>query len=362
MAQKRDYYEALGVNRDASGEEIKKAFRKLAFQCHPDHNHDDGAETKFKEINEAYEVLADAKKRSAYDRFGHAGIDGFSGRGFEGFGFSGMGSIFEDFYDFFSGASGDVRQSRRGDDLHTTVTITLEEAALGCKKEIKIERNEKCSVCDGSGLKPGSQPQQCPTCNGSGRINKVQQSIFGRFTNVATCAHCFGEGRVISDPCSQCRGSGRKKQEYSLEIDIPAGVAGGNEMRLKGEGDVGERGAPSGNLYIEIRVQKHRYLRRDGTNILYELPLNFAQVALGTELEIPTLYGNVKLKVPAGSQTGRVFRLKGKGIPHLHRSGSGDQLVRLVLETPEKLTKQQKKLFEELAKSFETTDKKKKWL
>ncbi len=355
MAQKRDYYEVLGVNKNASGDELKKAFRKLAFQCHPDHNQEDGAEAKFKEVNEAYEVLSDGDKRSAYDRFGHAGIDGFSNRGFEGFGFGGgMGSIFEDFYDIFSGAAGNVRQShRRGDDLHTILTITLEEAALGCKKEIKIERYESCSECKGSGAKPGSEMRKCPTCNGSGRINKVQQSIFGRFNNVATCAHCFGEGKVISDPCKKCRSTGRERQQHVMEVDIPAGVANGNEMRINGEGDMGERGGQSGNLYIEIRVLAHKRFRRDGVNILYELPLNFAQAALGTEVKVPTLYGDVKLKVPSGSQSGRIFRLKGKGVPHLRRNGNGDQLVKLVLETPEKLNKQQKKLFEELAKSFE---------
>ncbi|MFC1865967.1 molecular chaperone DnaJ [Chloroflexota bacterium] len=360
MAQKRDYYEVLGVNKNASGDEIKKSFRKLAFQCHPDHNHEDGTEAKFKELNEAYEVLSDSEKRSAYDRFGHAGIDGFSGQGFEGFGFSGMGSIFEDFYDFFSGSAGNVRQShRRGDDQRTTVTITLEEAALGCKKEIKIVRYEKCSECDGSGSEPGSQQQQCPTCKGSGRVNRVQQSIFGRFTNVATCAHCFGEGKIISDPCKKCRSTGIEKQKHGMEIDIPAGVANGNEMRLTGEGDMGERGSQSGNLYVEIRVLQHQYFKRDGVNILCELPLNFAQAALGTELKVPTLHGDVKLKVPAGSQAGRLFRLKGRGIAHLRRNGNGDQLVKLVLETPEKLNKQQKKLFQELAKSFDNSDKEK---
>ena len=359
MSQKRDYYEVLGVGRNASAEEIKKAFRRLAFQCHPDHNHDDGAEDRFKEINEAYEVLADTEKRSTYDHFGHAGIDGFSGRDFEGFGFGGVGSIFEDFYDFFSGVAGNARQGQRhGADIHQKITITFEEAALGCEKEVNISRTEKCSLCQGTGSKPGSQPSQCPTCNGSGRINRVQQSIFGRFTNVATCSHCFGEGRVITEPCTQCRGTGWERHEHSMKLEIPAGVADGNEMRLSGEGDIGERGGPSGNLYITFKVLQHQFLRRDDNNVLYELPINFAQAALGTEVEVPTLYGEVKLKVPAGSQAGKIFRLKGKGIPYLRRNGNGDQLVRLVLETPEKLTKQQRRLFEELAESF-TPDKKK---
>lgn len=360
MAVKRDYYEVLGVGRDASTEEIKKAFRKLAFKSHPDHNHEDGAEARFKEINEAYEVLADTEKRSAYDRFGHAGIDGFSGRGFEGFGFDGVGTIFEDFYDFFSGVTGTTRQrQRRGADLRHRITLTFEEAALGCKKDIKILRTEQCSVCRGSGSKPGSQPGQCPTCGGSGRVNRVQQSIFGRFTNVATCSHCLGEGRVITEPCSRCRGSGREKHEHSMTLEIPAGIDDGNEMRLSGEGDIGERGGPSGNLYITIRVLRHQFFNRDGNDVLYELPINFAQAALGTEVEVPTLYGETRLKVPAGSQSGKAFRLKGKGIPYLRRNGSGDQLVKLLLVTPEKLTKEQRKLFQELAESFAPHKKKK---
>ncbi len=360
MAVKRDYYEVLGVGKNASTDEIKKAFRKLAFQCHPDHNHEDGAEARFKEINEAYEVLTDPEKRSAYDRFGHAGINGLSGRGFEDFGFGGMGSIFEDFYDFFSGATATARQGpRRGADLHNEITITFEEAALGCQKEINISRTEKCSLCQGTGAKPGSQPSRCPTCNGSGRVSRVQQSIFGRFTNVATCSHCLGEGRVITEPCTQCRGTGREKHKHSMVLEIPAGVDDGTELRLSGEGDIGERGGPSGNLYITIKVLTHQFFKRDGTNILYELPINFAQAALGTEVELPTLYGKERLKVPAGSQAGRIFRLKGKGVSYLRKNGHGDQMVRLLLVTPEKLTKEQRRLFEKLAESFTLDEKKK---
>lgn len=303
-------------------------------------------------------MLSDADKRATYDRFGHAGLDGFSGRGAEGFG--GMGSIFEDFFEGIFGGVGDARQrKRRGADIHQGINITFEEAALGCKKEIEITRVEKCSHCQGSGSKPGSQPERCPTCNGSGRINHVQQSIFGRFTNVATCSHCMGEGVVITDPCSRCRGTGREKHEHSISLDVPAGVDDGNEMRLNGQGDIGERGGVAGNLYVNIRVSPHKYFRREGNDVIYELWLNFAQVALGAEVEIPTLYGDKKMKIPAGSQGDRVFRLKGSGIPYLRRSGCGDQLVELKLETPEKLTRQQKKLFEELAESFETGKEKK---
>ena len=353
MAVKRDYYEVLGVSRNASTEEIKKAFRKLAFQCHPDHNHDDGAEGRFKEVNEAYQVLADGEKRAAYDRFGHAGIDGFSGSGFEGFGFSGVGSIFEDFYDFFSGATGTTRQrQRRGSDLQHKITITFEEAALGCKKDIKINRIERCSQCQGSGAKPGSQPSKCPTCNGSGRISRVQQGFFGRFTNVATCSHCMGEGMVITEPCSRCRGTGREKKEHEIKLEIPAGVDDNNGIRLSGQGDIGERGGPPGDIYIAINVLPHELFHRDGYDILYEMPVNFAQAALGTEVEVPTLYGKEKLKVPAGSQAGKVFQLKGKGIPILRHNGKGNQLVKLLLVTPQKLNKQQRRLFQELAESL----------
>jgi molecular chaperone DnaJ len=355
MATKRDYYEVLGVSRDASADDIKKAFRKLAFQHHPDHNHDDdGAHDRFKELNEAYEVLSNQDKRTAYDRFGHAGVEGFSQRGEGGFGFGGMGSIFEDFYEFFSGAASSARsRPKRGDDLHSQVTITLEEAAFGCQREIEIARTENCPECKGSGAKPGSQPSQCPECGGHGRVQRVQQSLFGRFTNVVPCPRCNGEGKINTDPCHQCRGTGRQKLRRKITIDIPAGVDDGNEMRLNGQGDVGERGGPSGSIYVGISVEPHKLFQRDGADINYELPVNFAQAALGTELKVPTLHGEVKLKVPAGSQTGQVFPLKGKGMPYLHRNRHGDQLVNLKVVTPEKLSRKQRQLFQELADSLE---------
>ncbi|UCE97117.1 MAG: molecular chaperone DnaJ [Dehalococcoidia bacterium] len=358
MAAKRDYYQVLGIDRKASNAEIKKAFRKLAFQCHPDHNRDDGAEARFKELNEAYQVLCDPDKRSAYDRFGHAGIDGFSSRGFEGFGFNGVGSIFEDFYDFFSGVAGNARQrQRRGSDLHYEITITFEEAALGCEKDVKINRIERCAECHGSGSKPGSQPSKCPTCNGSGQISHVQQSLFGRFTNVTACSHCLGEGEVITNPCNKCRGTGREKKKQSITIEIPAGIDDNNEIRLSGQGNIGEKGGPSGDLYAAIKVISHKLFYREGNDVLYELPIDFAQAALGTEVEIPTLYGKEKIKIPAGSQTGKTFQLKGKGIPYLRSNGRGNQLVRLRLVTPQKLNKEQRKLFEKLAESFTSQNK-----
>lgn len=359
MAAKRDYYEVLGVKKDASGEDIKKAFRKLAFQHHPDHNHDDGAEDKFKEANEAYEVLSNTDKRSAYDRFGHAGIDGFSGGGFEDFGFGGMGSIFENFYEFFGGATSSThRTAKRGSNIQSQATITLEEATFGCHRDIDIIRIEKCSTCNGTRSKPGSRPIICPECNGNGRVQRVQQSLFGRFTNVVICPHCEGVGETISELCPNCRGTGEEKHKRSLPIDIPAGVDNDNEMRLNGQGNIGERGGLAGNIYITVNVLPHKLFKRDGANILYELKVNFAQAALGIHLMVPTLHGEEKIKVQAGSQTGQVFQLKGKGIPYVNKNKRGDQFVRLVVVTPEKLSKQQRKLFEELADSL-NKDKKK---
>ncbi|MFQ5997063.1 MAG: molecular chaperone DnaJ, partial [Dehalococcoidales bacterium] len=314
------------------------------------HNRDGGAEAKFKEINEAYEVLSDASKRAAYDQFGHSGAEGFFTRGFEGFDFGGFGDIFDA---FFGGMTYATRHApQRGADLHYELTISFEEAAFGCEKEIKIKRTEVCSLCYGTGAKPGSQPSRCPNCNGSGRVRRVQRSLFGSFINTTICNQCRGEGKIITERCPQCRGTGREKQPRRISIKVPAGVADGSQIRLGGEGDAGMRGGSSGNLYVTLSVQKHEFFIRDGDDILYELPINFAQAALGTEIEIPTLYGKTKLNIPAGSQTGKEFRLKDKGIAHLQRNGRGDQIVRLVVVTPEKLTKQQRQLFQELASTL----------
>jgi molecular chaperone DnaJ len=350
MPTKRDYYEILGIGKNATDEEIKRAFRKLAFKYHPDHNRQDGAEEKFKEVNEAYEVLSDSEKRSAYDRFGHGGAEGVFGRGFEGFDIGGFGDIFDA---FFGGATSSTRQvPKRGADLHYQITITFEEAAFGCEKEIGISRTENCTLCQSTGSKPGSQPKRCPNCNGTGQVRRVQQSIFGRFTTTTNCNQCRGEGRIISEPCPQCRGTGKEKLQRNISIKIPAGVNDGSQIRLSGEGEAGTRGDLSGNLYITLSVMEHDYFSRNNDDILYELPINFAQAALGTELEVPTIEGKVKLKVPAGSQTGKVFRLKGRGIPHLRRGGRGDQFVSLFVTTPEKLTEKQRQLFQELDKSL----------
>ncbi|MFA5629531.1 MAG: molecular chaperone DnaJ [Dehalococcoidales bacterium] len=358
MASKKDYYEVLGVNKNANADEIKKAFRKLAFQYHPDHNQGDNSEAQFKEINEAYSVLSDDEKRAAYDRFGHSGVDGTFGQGFGDFGFGGgFGSIFEDFFDAFGGGGG-RRSARRGADLQQKITVSFEEAALGCDADIKISRLEQCSNCSGSGSKPGSETARCTDCNGSGKVKRVQQSFFGQFTNITTCPKCNGEGSVITDPCPKCKGSGKERKEHTMKLKIPAGIDHGTNLKLNGQGDVGDKGAPPGDLYVAVDVKPHRFFAREDTNVIYDLSVNVAQAALGTEVDIPTLYGDEKLKIPAGSQHGKVFTLKGKGIPYLRRNSKGDQLVRLFIKTPEKLTKQQRKLFEELEKSFTESEKK----
>jgi molecular chaperone DnaJ len=350
MPAKRDYYEVLGVDRDATEEEIRKAFRKLAFKYHPDHNHDDTAGEKFKEVNEAYEVLSDPDKRAAYDRFGHGGAEGLFGRGFEGFDFGGFGDIFDA---FFGGVATATRQApQRGTDLSYGITITFEEAALGGEKEITISRTENCSLCQGVGSKPGSQPSRCPNCNGTGQVRRVHQSLFGRFTHTITCPQCHGEGRIITEPCPQCRGTGREKRKANISVNIPAGVDNGSQIRLRGEGEAGTRGGPAGDLYITLSVKEHEFFTRYNDDLLYELPINFAQAALGTEVEVPTLEGKTKLKIPAGSQNGQVFRLKGRGIPHLHGNGRGDQLVTLFVVTPDSLTEKQRQLLQELGDSL----------
>jgi molecular chaperone DnaJ len=357
MPPKRDYYEVLGVSRNASPEDIKKAFRKLAFQHHPDRNNEDGAEDKFKELNEAYEVLSDNNKRQNYDRFGAAGAEDMFG-GFSGTDFGGLGDIFEA---FFGGTATTTRRGpRRGQDLHSELRISFEEAALGINKEIKIKRSENCPICEGSGAKPGTSPIRCTVCNGSGQVYQVQRSVFGRFTNMTVCRQCHGSGSIITEVCRDCRGSSRQRFERRMSVVIPGGVSAGSRIRLSGEGDAGERGGPPGDVYITLMVAPHKYFVRDGDNIHYELPVSFTQAVLGMEIEVPTLYGDTKLKVPAGSQAGEVLRLKGKGVTHLNHGGRGDQLVKVKLMTPRKLSKRQRQLFEELAEGLDSNDKKKK--
>jgi molecular chaperone DnaJ len=346
MAEKRDYYEVLGISRDATEDDIRKAFRKLAFKYHPDHNHDEGASEKFKELNEAYEVLCDPAKRSAYDQFGHNGGASLFGRESDGFDF-GFGDIFEA---FFGGSVTGTRQApEKGPALQTNTTLTLEEAAFGCEKQITITRTEHCSDCQGTRSKTGSQPERCPNCNGTGQIKRVQSSVFGRFTNITACPKCRGEGRIVVEPCPKCRGTGREKRQRMIAVKVPAGVNDGNQIRISGEGEAGLRGGPNGDLFVSISVQDHEFFKREGDDIYYELPINFAQAALGTESDVPTLEGNTTLKIPAGCQSGTTFRLKNKGITHLQGRSRGDQIITISVITPDSLTKEQKQLFEKLA-------------
>jgi len=351
MATKRDYYDVLGVSRDASEEEIKKAFRRLAFRYHPDRNKDGGAEERFKEINEAFEVLSDPAKRSAYDRFGHMGSQGFGARGFEGFDFGGFGDIFDA---FFGGVSGTARRHgpQRGSDLKYNLSISFEEAVFGTERELEVVRTESCSLCRGSRAAPGTQPTRCPQCHGSGQVRRTQFSIFGQFVNVITCERCGGEGRIITNPCPQCKGSGSERRTRRVTIKVPAGVGSGSQIRLSGEGAAGVRGGPPGNLYVALKVGEHKLFRREGYDILYDLPINIAQAALGDEVEVPTVDGRVRLKIPSGTQTGRTFCLKEKGVPRLHNGGRGDQLVTIRVVTPRSLDENQKKLFQELARTL----------
>ncbi len=353
MAEKRDYYEILGVSRTATEEELKKAYRRLARQYHPDVNKSADAEARFKEINEAYEVLHDSEKRAAYDRFGHAGVQGSAGyTDFSGFGFGGLGDIFEEFFGFGT-RTGAARQGpARGADLRTQMTLTFEEAVFGAEKEIEVSRHETCINCGGSGAEPGTQPRRCPECNGRGEVRRVQQSLFGSFVNVATCPRCGGRGEVVGTPCSHCRGEQRVAVTKRLAITVPAGVDDGTQIRLAGEGEAGLRGGPPGNLYVGLRVQPHRYFRRNENDILLDLNIGFVQAALGDKVQVPTLEGDVPLTIPAGTQTGTSFRLRGKGVPFLQQGGRGDQIVTVHVRTPTSLTAQQKKLLKELGESL----------
>ena len=354
MGAKRDYYEVLGVGRDASEDEVRRAFRRLARQYHPDVNKEDGADARFKEINEAYEVLSDPQKRRLYDQFGHAGPRGFGPAG------GPAGSPFDDlvgdlFESFFGGMGTTTtrRGPQRGADLQFEVSLSLEEAAFGVGKEIEVLRWSTCQTCQGTGAQPGSQPTRCPSCNGTGEIRRVQQTLFGQFVNVHVCERCHGEGRIVTNPCLTCRGSGRVRSPKRIVVKVPAGVDDGQQIRLTGEGEVGARGGPPGNLYVRLRVAEHPVFKRQGNDVVYELPINFVQAALGDELEVPTLGGDTaKLRIPAGTQHGKVFRLKEKGIPYLGSSRRGDQHVRIRVVTPTDLNEEQKKLFLQLAKSL----------
>lgn len=354
MTDKRDYYQVLGVPRTAGADEVKKAYRRMARQYHPDVNKSTDAEERFKEINEAYEVLSDDQKRVAYDRFGHAGVQRATGAGYSGFGGFGFEDIFEEFFSGFGmGSRSRARRSpRRGADLQYNLTISFQEAAFGCEKEIEILRHETCPRCRGSGAEPGTRPVRCPQCNGTGEVRQVQQSILGSFVNVSTCPRCRGTGEIVTTPCSQCHGHKVVQVPRTLSVKIPAGVDDGMRVRLAGEGEPGTLGGPAGNLYVVISVEPHPYFRRRDSDVLLELAINVAQAALGDDITVPTLDGEVPLKIPAGTQSGKVFRLRARGIPRLRRNGRGDQLVIVQVAIPTRLTDEQKQLFKELGQTL----------
>lgn len=344
MATTRDYYEILGVSKDASVEDIKKTYRKLALQYHPDKNKEAGAEEKFKEISEAYAILSDTEKRAQYDRLGHAGIDGqYSAEDiFRGADFSGFGDIFEMF--FGGGRRGGPMGPRRGGDLQYDLYITFEEAAFGVHKDIDIPRTERCSTCSGTGAKAGTSPKRCPTCSGTGQVRTTRSTLGMQFVSTTSCGTCHGRGQIIESPCHVCGGAGRVRSRRAITVNVPAGADSGMTLRLSGEGDAGEPGAPSGDLYIITHVMEHKYFKRVDYDVISELSIPFTQAALGADVMVDTLYGKVKMNIPAGTQTHSVFRLKDKGIQHLQSHGKGDQLIRLIIKTPTKLTPEQKEL------------------
>src|SRR5512136_337795 len=356
MAQ-RDYYEVLGVGRSASAEEIRGAFRRLARQYHPDVSQEVNAEERFKEINEAYAVLSDQDKRAAYDRFGHAGVQNTGGVPDFTVDF---GDLFEEFFGGFGGfgrtSSRRARNApRRGGDLQYNIDLTFEESIFGVEKEIDITRDEVCETCGGKGAEPGTTPVRCSTCNGTGEVRQVRQTLLGSMVQVSTCPVCNGQGETIATPCHTCSGRGLVRRNRKKVISIPAGVDNGNQIRLAGEGQPGENGGPNGNLYLVVRVLSHKYFKRRENDILLDLNVNIAQAALGADVEVPTVDGLTKLKIPAGIQPGKVFTIKARGVPHLRKSGRGDQLVVINVDIPSRLTKEQRELFEKLAATLGTT-------
>lgn len=351
MAEKRDYYEVLGLSKSASDDEIKKAYRKLAKEHHPDLNPDSKeSEHRFKEINEAYEILSDKEKKARYDQFGHAGVDpsyGGGAGGYGGFGGFDMGDIDlgDLFGSFFGGGSSSTRRTgpRQGENLGASITITFEEAAFGCEKELNLNRTERCQACSGSGAEPGTTADTCPDCRGSGTV-RIQRGMGGfAFSSTAPCERCRGTGKIIHSPCKSCHGAGNIKQQKRVKIPIPAGIDDGQGIRVTGQGNAGANGGPNGDLIVTIRIRAHKLFHRDGTNILYEHPITFYEAAMGAELEIPTLHGKVKYNLPAGTQTGTTFRLRGQGVPIRGRGDAkGDQYVTVTLKTPTGLNGKQK--------------------
>lgn len=353
---KRDFYEVLGVAKTASADEIKKAYRKLAMKHHPDRNPDDkSAEEKFKVANEAYEILSDEDKRAAYDRHGHAGVDPNMGGG----GFGGGGGNFSDIFgdvfgDIFGGGGGRGGQQRssRGADLRYTLELDLEEAVRGAKVQIRVPTLAACETCEGTGAKKGTTVDTCRTCNGQGQV-RVQQ---GFFSMAQTCPTCRGRGKTIKDPCGSCSGQGRVEKSKTLDVKIPAGVDTGDRIRLSGEGQAGANGAPAGDLYVQVQVRDHKIFERDGADLYCEVPISFTDAALGGELEVPTLDGRVKLKIPEGTQTAKLFRLRGKGVSPVRGGGPGDLICKVAIETPVHLSKRQKELLREFQQEMDAED------
>jgi molecular chaperone DnaJ len=344
---KRDYYEVLDVNRDASDADIKKAYRRLAMKFHPDRNPDNSrAEEQFKEAKEAYEVLSEPEKRAAYDQYGHAGVDASAGMGGGGAGFGGFADAFGDIFGDIFGGGGNRSRSNvyRGADLRYNLEISLEEAARGAETRIRIPTMDECDTCHGSGAKPGTEPVSCPTCNGHGQVRMTQ----GFFSIAQTCPKCHGNGKVVQDPCGSCSGQGRIKRQKTLSVKIPAGVDEGDRIRLSGEGEAGVNSGPNGDLYVVIHLRAHDVFQRDGNNLHCEMPISFSKAALGGEIEIPTLDGYAKIKIPSETQSGKVFRLRGKGIKGVRSSATGDLHCHVVVETPVNLTARQKELLAEL--------------
>ncbi|AQY51195.1 chaperone protein DnaJ [Listeria weihenstephanensis FSL R9-0317] len=349
---KRDYYEVLGISKSASADEIKKAYRKLSKQFHPDINKDAGADAKFKEISEAYETLSDESKRAQYDQYGH--VDPNQGFGGGGGGYSSQGfGGFEDIFDTFFGGGGSARQDpnapRQGSDLQYTMRLKFKEAIFGKEAEIEIPREEACDTCDGSGAKPGTHPEKCSHCDGKGSINVEQNTPFGRIVNKRTCQYCHGTGKEIKEKCDTCHGSGRVTKKKKIKLKVPAGVDDGQQMRVAGEGEGGVNGGPNGDLYVVFSVTRDEFFEREGNDIYVEVPITFVQAALGDEIDVPTVHGKIRLKIPAGTQTGTTFRLRNKGVPHLRGNGTGDQHVVVKIIVPKKLDEKQKEILRDFA-------------
>ena len=352
MQVKRDYYEVLGVRRDADGEEVRKAFRRLAFQYHPDRNRSPDAEEQFKEINEAYQCLCDPSARRKYDMFGHAGTGtGTGGAGYGDFGFGGLGEIFET---FFGGAFTDAAAPRpqAGESFRVKLSLSFDEAAFGSTREFTIRRAEVCPGCSGTGAAQGHPPERCPDCRGSGQVRRVEQSIFGRFSHVVRCPRCGGTGTFISHACSQCRGKGQVTTNRVLKIDIPSGIDDGESMKMAGQGSVGSHGGRTGDVFVEVRVAPHDVFRRDGIDTHCEVSVNFAQAALGTKIEVPIPGGAKEVRIPSSTQSGKTIRLKNLGIYDARSNKRGDHYVHVKVVTPEKLNRKQRELFEELARTL----------